>query len=490
MTNTKSTKRALLASVMAMLLCFTMLLGTTFAWFTDTATASVNKIQSGTLDIELQMKNASGEWVNAEGATLDFKKASAIYGTDVLWEPGCTYELPAIRVVNKGSLNAKIMILLGGITGSEKLFEVIDFTTTLSESPVEKYNGVKWNALWGGDDYTNEAGESGQVAETCVLADWSLAASEKTVVMEGGVTNTDTTPVFTISAHMDEDAGNEYQDLSIEGISIVVVATQMGGEFDSYNNYYDQDAPYPIIVSTGEELATALENANPGDVITLSSGVKYGKVTLGEMKDVVINGADGASVIIATDANTKIENVTLQEIDFSYDATTADFGVVINSNAQIDNLVIDGCTFIGTGAKAGRGLSGNNNNASIVLKNCTFEDLGYPIYAWGGYSSLEIDSCTFDNIKSWAIMPQSGFDGDFTVTNCKFVDCIGGGLIKAGTLTAGHTFTFTDNTITNCTVAGDHNWFQFNATAGTVVVSNNMKDGVAWTPAAEDGLKY
>ncbi len=53
MTNAKSTKRALLSSVVALLLCFSMLLGTTFAWFTDSATSAGNKIQAGTLDVQL-----------------------------------------------------------------------------------------------------------------------------------------------------------------------------------------------------------------------------------------------------------------------------------------------------------------------------------------------------------------------------------------------------------------------------------------------------
>ena len=44
MTNRKSTKRALLGSVMAMVLCRAMLVGATFAWFTDTASTGVNKI--------------------------------------------------------------------------------------------------------------------------------------------------------------------------------------------------------------------------------------------------------------------------------------------------------------------------------------------------------------------------------------------------------------------------------------------------------------
>lgn len=191
---------------------------------------------------------------------------------------------------------------------------------------------------------------------------------------------------------------------------------------------------------------------------------------------------------IAADA--ELEDVTLIGFDFSYvQANGADMGIVIDASADVTNLVIEDCTFTGTGAKAGRGLSGFNNSATIVFKNCVFEDLGYPIYAWGGYAELVVEDCIFDNIKSWAIMPQSGFDGDLTVTGCTFKGCLGGGLIKAGTLTAGHTFTFTNNTITGCTIAGDHNWFQFNASAGTTVISGNTMDGAAWTPGVGDGLK-
>ena len=73
MNNTKTTKRALLSSVIAMLLCVTMLIGTTFAWFTDSASTAVNKIQAGKLDVALEMKDNGGNWVTAEGKTLQFK---------------------------------------------------------------------------------------------------------------------------------------------------------------------------------------------------------------------------------------------------------------------------------------------------------------------------------------------------------------------------------------------------------------------------------
>ena len=95
------TKSALLASVLAMVLCVTMLVGTTFAWFTDTASANVNKIQSGTLDVMLEYATEWNEdgsvktWTDAEGQTLDFVKAkNAPENEAILWEPGCTYKLP------------------------------------------------------------------------------------------------------------------------------------------------------------------------------------------------------------------------------------------------------------------------------------------------------------------------------------------------------------------------------------------------------------
>ena len=87
--NSKSTKRALLTSVLAMVVCLAMLVGSTFAWFTDTATTGVNKIQAGNLDIELSYKN------NSTGG--EFKKADKIHrcsmttlcGSRVMWSMWC-----------------------------------------------------------------------------------------------------------------------------------------------------------------------------------------------------------------------------------------------------------------------------------------------------------------------------------------------------------------------------------------------------------------
>ncbi len=210
MNESTKTKKALRGSLFALFLCIVLLIGTTFAWFTDTASTGVNKIQSGKLDVELQYDN-NGTWENAEGKTLDFQKAEGAENEAILWEPGCTYKLPEIKVVNKGNLALKYTVKVTGIEGDEKLNEVIDWTM----------NGVDINT------------------------EQHLKAGEGSAAM-------------TLQGHMQESAGNEYQGLSIDGISITVYATQDTVESDSFNNQYDANA------TSADELKAALKNG--GDI--------------------------------------------------------------------------------------------------------------------------------------------------------------------------------------------------------------------------------
>ena len=143
MNNKKTTKRALLSSVMAIVLCLAMLIGTTFAWFTDSASTAVNKIQAGNLEIELQMKDNNGNWVNAEGKTLPFLVEGNIpaEGTQILWEPGCTYYVPEVRVLNKGNLAVKFEYVPDALGVTGKLAEVLE---PVFKTPVDA-NGDEFN---------------------------------------------------------------------------------------------------------------------------------------------------------------------------------------------------------------------------------------------------------------------------------------------------------------------------------------------------------
>ncbi len=219
----KNTKRALLASALSVLLCISMLIGSTFAWFTDSATTAVNTIQSGKLDVVLEMWDGE-KWVNAEGETLEFVKGAMGKDQAVLWEPGCTYQLPKLRISNAGNLALKFDVAITGIGGDAKLNEVIEWTysytsdmamgadpTDLSETPIIKH----------GNGYPLLPADKADQANSISYA------------------------YLTISGYMLETAGNEYQNLTIDGISITVLATQYTYENDSNNKLYDIDAEYP-----------------------------------------------------------------------------------------------------------------------------------------------------------------------------------------------------------------------------------------------------
>ena len=265
MSNRKSTKRALLGSVMAMVLCMAMLVGATFAWFTDTASTGVNKIQAGNLDVVLEMQNADGKWVSAEGKTLDFVKAAA--GEQVLWEPGCTYELPELRVVNNGNLALKYKVAITGINGSAKLNEAIEWT----------------------------------IGDVAMGAEQHLAAGESNA--------------FTIKGHMKESAGNEYMNESIDGIAITVVATQDTVESDSFDKDYDAGAEYPVV-------AVANVNTNGDTVLkdkeedhTIQVTVPAGALDEGvqSLKLEVVKSATPAGVQVASTESSQSYEVTMKD---------------------------------------------------------------------------------------------------------------------------------------------------------------------------------
>ncbi len=265
MKESKSTKRALAASIGCMALCVAMLVGTTFAWFTDTATTNVNSIQAGTLDVELL--NADDQ--NIEGETLSFVTKDGRPATDVLWEPGCTYELPAVYVKNNGTLALKYKIEITGIQGDATLNDAIEWTIT---------DGTETNKL---------------------DADHALAAGAKSGAL-------------TIKGHMKESAGNTYQGLSIEGVTITVVATQQTAEFDSYSDQYDKDAVYPAVASIVNAKASGDLNATGETTISDSSSAVTATIPEGAVES-------GKTVALTVDRTAMTADSVTFDINFLVD---------------------------------------------------------------------------------------------------------------------------------------------------------------------------
>ena len=331
MTNRKSTKRALLGSIMAMVLCLAMLVGATFAWFTDTASTGVNKIQAGKLDVALEMKDAAGQWVSAEGKTLTFKTKDNRAADQILWEPGCTYELPQLRVVNKGNLALKYKIQITGIQGDAKLNEVIDWT--INDAAIDLTEGHL------------TAGQQGDA--------------------------------FTIKGHMQDTAGNDYQNLTIDGIGINVVATQDTVESDSFHNQYDADAEYPIAVTTGDELQAIVNNATAPVNIVLANSITTNNFVIPEDKDVTLD-LNGRTVTNA-ESHTILNKGHLTLKDSSADKSGQIISLKGNTAAlrNGDNAVcvVEGGTISRDGANGNTWHVVENfgkmtfNGGKVVLKN-------------------------------------------------------------------------------------------------------------------------
>ena len=400
MNNTKTTKRALLSSVVAMLVCITMLIGTTFAWFTDTASTAVNKIQSGNLDVALEMQNSDGSWVSAEGKTLTFKTADNRAAGQILWEPGCTYELPQLRVVNKGNLALKYKIQITGIQGDAKLNEVIDWTI-------------------------NDAAIN--LTEKHLLAGQTGAA-------------------FTIKGHMQESAGNDYQGLTIDGIGITVVATQDTVEKDSNDDQYDRNAEYPTI-TTGATLNEVFGGANIdfgyGNTSTASVTLDgKGVAVVSDWTDAWVNSdttikgvtfKNGAVFSAKADNVTvTLENCTFYACDQSKltytgnnSLTNSGAGMCLNlekSSRQGVKFIVKNCTFVGENDKS-LPVDGPRYNGDGTINGMKKRGHAIALDAicgggTGTLDSLLIEGCVINGVRGNAIQLY-GNTGDITIKDTK-----------------------------------------------------------------------
>ena len=408
MSNRKSTKRALLGSVMAMVLCLAMLIGATFAWFTDTASTGVNKIQAGNLDVALEMKDGDN-WVSAEGKTLTFKTKDNRAADQILWEPGCTYELPQLRVVNKGNLALKYKIQITGIQGDAKLNEVIDWT--INDAAIDLTEGHL------------TAGQQGDA--------------------------------FTIKGHMQDTAGNDYQNLTIDGIGINVVATQDTVESDSFHNQYDADAEYPIAVTTGDELQAIVNTATAPVNIVLANSITTNNFVIPEDKDVTLD-LNGRTVTNA-ESHTILNKGHLTLKDSSADKSGQIISLKGNTAAlrNGDNAVcvVEGGTISRDGANGNTWHVVENfgkmtfNGGKVVLKNGNGFAItnGWNYFDPGAsttHAVMEINALELDTDSSGIKNCRYGdlTVNDVTVTSTGYWalsnDHLGTAVINGGTLTS------------------------------------------------------
>ena len=367
MNESTKTKKALRGSLFALFLCIVLLIGTTFAWFTDTASTGVNKIQAGNLKVGLKYSHDGGAtWKEA-------KDAEDIFAKDALWEPGHV-EYVNLKVSNLGNLALKYK--LGINVASETL------GTNVNDATFKLSDYLKMAVVDGATKYDTRDAALIAAANGGTLADYTkdgrLAPHGKTL---GEITDNST---VTVIVYMPETVGNEANyktgttapsiDMGIE-----VNATQLNSENDSFGPDYDKNATYPV--ASASELKTALNN---GGTISVTKDINTNNSEDNAFARMVISNPTTLNLdkkIISPD------NMENNNNNFCALYVTADTTINAGKNGGVD-----------TGANGGYGIN-VMNGAKLTINGG---------YYYGGGTAVQVQEGTLIiNDGTFACEPYS-----------------------------------------------------------------------------------
>lgn len=274
------TKNSIFMSLVSLTLCVAMLLGSTFAWFTDMAASNDNVVAAGTLDVQMfwseELLDAdSTEWKNVED---DANRTVFNYNN---WEPGYT-EVRYVKVYNNGDLNLKWRLTIEANGAVSELGDVIDVYYV---NPVT----AELTAL----DGLTKAGSLTKVMAEKTCSTGSLVPEQEVILA--------------IALNMDKDAGNNYQGMSLcdEGFSLKLVAAQETGEMGAFGDDYDAEAEWEDVNYS----ASAAISASDLTYGALSNSVTIGGGEISAELPAAVKVAEGATSLelsvtnVANDAN-------------------------------------------------------------------------------------------------------------------------------------------------------------------------------------------
>ena len=439
MNNKRATKRALLTSIMALVMCVVMLVGTTFAWFTDTASTGVNKIQAGNLDVKLEYKNSE------QTAFAETNTNTKVFKDGALWEPGHV-EYVVLKISNAGNLalKYKLGINIASETGSTNVLG--------NEFKLSDY--IKFGVA--------DEDLSGKTRDEMVAAVTDSKLINEGYSKENNLNKTNDADIVTLVVWMPKSVGNEANYKVAEGITapsidlgINVVATQDTVENDSFDNTYDQDAEYPISVTTGDELQAIVSNATAPVNIVLTNSITTNNFVIPEGKDVTLD-LNGCTVTNAG-SHTILNKGHLTLTDSSADKSGQIISLKGNTAAlrNGDNAVcvVEGGTISRDGANGNTWHVVENfgkmtfNGGKVVLKNGNGFAItnGWNYFDPGAsttHAVMEINALELDTDSSGIKNCRYGdlTVNDVTVTSTGFWalsnDYLGTAVINGGTLTS------------------------------------------------------
>lgn len=424
MANYKATKAALVGSVISLALSFSMLLGTTFAWFTDSVSSSNNRILTGNLDIDLLMYK-SGEYVSiAEGSGDIFAEANG--NEAVHWEPGRT-ETVYLAVENIGSLALKydINLFISGELSGALEYEIFD---------------------------GKRAGEPATTEEISIQKG-KLDAKKIIPIINGALNKQDDKNYFAVTVNMPYGTLDSYQGKSIT-VDLTLAATQSPYEKDSFGEDYDEliesesdkHSITTVTIGTTEEFiefADAVTSNstykginvanNPDVCVTLTSDLDLSDchdfLGIGDGEnnsfDGVFDGCDHTIenwiadnqdtplALFRSTNNADIKNLTISNFGLGTDtAKGSDSGILIGSigggDVVIDKVNIKKSTITAQGAIGV--IVGTMTEGYLTVTNCNIEEIiiksadGYAnaigVLLGSGYSDNDYDESGFEESEN------------------------------------------------------------------------------------------
>ena len=290
------TKKAILASVMSLLLSVSMFAGSTYAWFTDEVTSGVNQIIAGNLDVELDHKTSTG-YESVEGETDLFKNA---LGNPSLWEPGAV-AAETFKISNVGTLALKYKLNLTDAGHNFVVEAGQTDPTTRSLLDVIKVGVVEDDLATTRDDVIAQVGTN-----WTTLADFIANTSSDGTLYPAGSTG-DSTKEFSVVLYWEpgtNDFDNQYNlkngayasdsnatDVGqlYVNLGVTLVATQVPHEEDSFDDQYDAGLDFPNTVLTESvtktldlddtthqtTAATTITTPSGSASVTIPAGVSY-----------------------------------------------------------------------------------------------------------------------------------------------------------------------------------------------------------------------
>ena len=390
----KKSLKALIVSVLSLIVCMSLFVGSTFAWFTDSAVGKNQVIQSGNLDMVVT--------ASMDGDSYDIVENVEMFDSTALWEPGYV-EYAYVNVDNNGtlsfeySMDMNIISEVAGINQNDQSFKLSQY--------------IRYGIISGKHTFATRYDAIAAVDATSTLLEDRYFEDE--IVLLPGEDHD-----YTIVVYMPTSVGNEANyktGTAVPTINFGMIfnATQYNwtNEEDDFDYNYDVNAVYPQAVTTTAELQQAIAQGytivNVDRSIALSEqlDVANGTLTLiGSNDNVVITAPAGGSRIVNAQNNT--EDVTVNLVNLTLAAENAERGISFYNNTGKLDVNVDKCVI--EGAKYGINVASNNDDATLLITNSTID--GYA--AFNTYCDTDV---TFKNCTIIGINNNSGDTDDFAV---------------------------------------------------------------------------